>query len=102
VKEREVSPEMDGGPKPNGLVLSRVSNTRQGSIAINRNPEAGGDTSILPLVPVIVDDNKSLAASVTEPTVTSEAENVPTLLVSVASPGNVAEGSVLVKCTGSL
>jgi hypothetical protein len=35
-KERAVSPEMNGGPKPNGLVSSRVSTTRQGGIEIKR------------------------------------------------------------------
>jgi hypothetical protein len=102
VKERVVPPEMDGGPKPDGLVLSRVSTTRHGGIETKRNPEVGSDTVILPLVPVIVDDNRSLAVSETTPGVTSEAENVPTPLVSFASPGNVAKGSVLVKCTGSV
>ena len=101
VKERVALPTRDGGPKPEGLVESRVSTTRQGGIEIKRSPEVDCETAILPLVPVMAGDNKSLAVSVIPPTVTSEVENVPTPLLSVASPGNAANGSVLVKCTGS-
>jgi len=88
----EVPPEIDGGPKPDGLVGSRVSTTRQGAIGIKRNTEVDCDTKILPLVPLTAGDNKSKAVSEAEPGVTNEAENVPTPLVSVASPGSVAAG----------
>src|SRR5579862_6050271 len=101
-KEREVPPAINGGPKPEGFVASRVSTTRHGGIETNRKPEVDCDTSIVPLLPVIEEDKRSLAVSVAAPGVTSEAENVPTPLVSVVSPGNVADGSVLVKRTGSV
>src|SRR5579862_1273578 len=100
-KERDVAPAIDGGPKPDGLVASRVSTTRQGGIDIKRNPAADCDTAIAPLVPLMPDDNRSPAVSVAVPTVTNDDEKVPTPLLSSASPGKTAEGSVLVKCTGS-
>src|SRR5580700_10784661 len=98
-KDRVPFAESEGGPKPAGLVASRVSTTRQGGIATKCSPAVELDTTISPLVPVMVDDNKSLALSETVPGVTNEAENVPTPLVSVESAGSVAAGSVLVKCT---
>jgi len=77
---------MDGGPKPTGFVASRVSTTRHGGVQTKRNPAVDCDTVILTF-PEIVGVNKSLAASPISPRLTSEAEKVPTPLISVASPG---------------
>jgi hypothetical protein len=98
--ERVELAEKDGGPKPAGLVLSRVSTSRQGGMDTKRSPAVDGDTVMLPLVPEMLGDNKSLTVIVVVPAVTSDAENVPTPLVSAESGGNAALGSVLVKCTG--
>ena len=98
-KGRLVLPEMNG--PPNGPEVFRVSAMRQGVTGMNRNPEAT-PTVMLPLVPTIEELNRSLTVIVCPPTVTSEAVNVPTPLVNVISAGKAAEGSALVKCTGSV
>ena len=98
VKDRLVPPVMNGAPKgPAGL---RVSATRQGVTGTKRKP-AGGDTVMMLLLPVMDETNRSLAVRVCVPSVTREAENVPTPLLRVASRGRVAETSVLVKWTRS-
>src|ERR1700722_6063352 len=93
---------MEGGPKPDGLVASRVSTSRHGAIGTKLKPEVDCDTKILPLVPLTPGDNKSKAVSEAEPGVTNDAESVAAPLLSVVSPGKGAAGAVLGKCTGSL
>ena len=56
-------------------------------------------TEMLPDVPVIEEFTVSVAVMVWFPAVFSVAENVPTPLVNVELAGNVAEPSLLVKCT---
>lgn len=50
-------------------------------------------------VPVMDEVTVSVAVTVCVPSVFSVTENVPTPFVNVEFPGNVADGSVLVKCT---
>lgn len=67
---------------------------------MNVRPDAA-DTEIFPLLPVIEGVNKSVAVSVWVPSVTNDATNVPTPLVSVRSGTNSAKLSLLPMCTGS-
>src|SRR5215470_1930621 len=93
VNDRLVLPAMNGAPK--GPVGLRVSATRQGATGTYRKP-AGADTVMFPLVPLmevveqeIFAQSGSMTVSVCVPSVTSEAENVPTPLTRLISAGRV-------------
>ena len=86
----------NGLPKVPGSV--RVSTSLHGDTEINREPEIVA-TVMFPLTPEMEGTKGSETVIVCVPVVASVTENVP-VPFRVVSAGRVAEGSLLVKCTG--